>query len=149
MQTEEFLPYFKKVPHLEKHFLGVFAIDQIPNSLKPKSFLVCNTDPSHSKGKHWIAFICVEKNECEIFDSLGVKKNELEPYFKFKQKINLIFNTTAVQSTHSKLCGLFVITFIVERMLNQTMYFDEILENIFLADVNKNDNIVTEFCKNL
>jgi len=149
MQTEEFLPYFKKVPFLESHFLGVLSIDQIPNKLKPKSFFVCNTDPSYKKGKHWIAFISIEKNCCEIFDSLGVKINELEPYFNFEQKLKFIFNTTSFQSAESKLCGLFVIMFIVERMLNQSFEFDELLENIFVLDKKQNDDIVINFCSNL
>jgi len=149
MQTEEFLPFFKKIPHLEKHFLGVFAIDQIPHVLKPKCFFVCNTDPSFSKGKHWIAFLNIEKPYCEIFDSLGVKMHELEQHFHFKQKLNFIYNTNSFQSDQSKLCGLFVINFIIERMLNQTMPFEEILENIFSDDKLLNDKIVTEFCSNL
>jgi len=149
MQTEEFLPYFKKIPYLEKHFLGVVPIDQIPKKIKPKCFFVCNTDPSHLKGKHWIAFINIEKNACEIFDSLGVKIQELEPYFHFTQKLNFTFNTTQFQSSESKLCGFFVIMFIVERMLNQSMDFDDLLENIFSFDPKQNDNIVTSFCNNL
>jgi len=149
MQTEDFLPLFKKVPHLEQHFLGVFAIDQIPTKLKAKCFFVCNTDPSYSSGKHWIAFVYLEKNFCEIFDSLGVKKDQLEPYFNFQHKLTFITNTTPFQSSNSKLCGQFVTTFIVERMLNQTMEFDEILENIFSSDLSLNDKIVSDFCQNL
>jgi len=149
METKEFRPIFQKIPHLETHFLGVFPIDQIPKRIKPKCFFVCNTDPSYLKGKHWIAFVNIEKNYCEIFDSLGVKINELQTYFKFSQKLNFIYNTTPFQSTQSKLCGLFVITFIVERMLNQSMDFDEILENIFSSDTILNDEIVKEFCNNL
>jgi len=149
MKTEEFLPYFKKIPYLDKHFLGVFAIDEIPHKIEPKSFFVCNTDPSHLKGKHWIAFICLEKNNCEIFDSLGLKKNEIEQYFNFQQKMNFIYNTTPVQSISSKLCGFFVVTFVIERMLNQTMDFDEIIENIFSHNQDLNDKIVTDFCSSL
>jgi len=149
METNEFYPIFRKVPYLENHFLGVFPIDKIPSTIKPKCFFVCNTDPSYLAGKHWIAFINIDKNECEIFDSLGVKINELKPYFKFSKKVKFIFNTTQFQSTHSKLCGLFVVTFIIERMLNQSMEFDEILENIFSSDTLINDKIVTDFCSNL
>jgi len=149
MQTSDFLPYFQKIQFLEKHFLGTFAINQIPQKIKPKSFFVCNTDPSYLSGKHWIAFIKLDDKYCEIFDSLGVKINELLPHFNFTQKIKFIYNDNAFQSPNSKLCGKFVITFIVERMLNQTMDFDELLENIFSEDQQKNDEIVTNFCNNL
>ena len=149
METSEFANYFSKVPHLMHHFVGVFPIDKIPKSFKNKTFFVCNTDPSTKSGSHWIAFIKVQKGECEIFDSLGTKINELMPYFKFYEKVNFTYNTTPVQSKQSVLCGKFVITFIVERMLNQTMEFDELLEEIFTSDLVKNDKIVNDFCDDL
>jgi len=149
MQTSEFLPFFKKVPFLEKHFLGTFAINEMPKKMNPKSFFVCNTDPSYLSGKHWLAFVKLDDKYCEIFDSLGVKINEIQAHFNFNERINFIYNTNAFQSPDSILCGKFVVTFIVERMLNQTMEFDELLENIFCDDQKKNDEIVTNFCNSL
>jgi len=149
METSEFAHYFKKVPHLNKHFVGVFPIDKIPKSFRNKTFFVCNTDPSTKSGSHWIAFIKIVKGECEIFDSLGTKINALSPYFKFYEKVKFVYNTTPFQSKNSILCGKFVITFIVQRMLNQTLDFEELLEDVFSSDLSKNDSIVNDFCNNL
>ena len=149
METSEFVKYFAKVPHLKKHFVGVFPIDKIPKTFKTKTFFVCNTDPSTKSGSHWIAFIKIQKGEFEIFDSLGTKVDQLTPYFNFYEKTNFIYNTTPVQSKESILCGKFVITFIVQRMLNQSIEFDELIEDVFSSDLLKNDSIVTEFCNQL
>ena len=35
-----------------RRFDGVFAADRLPND---HSLLVCNTDPSHRRGEHWVA----------------------------------------------------------------------------------------------
>lgn len=149
METSEFAHYFCKVPHLKNHFIGVFPIDKIPKNFKNKTFFVCNIDPSYKKGSHWIAFIKVQKGECEIFDSLGTKIDQLYPFFKFTDKVKFVYNTTPVQSKESILCGKFVITFIVQRMLNQSIEFYELLEDVFSSDLTKNDFIVNKFCDEL
>lgn len=149
METSQFAIYFNKIPSLTNHFIGVFPIDQLPTNLKKKQFFVANTDPSYKNGSHWIAFVRLDTYECEIFDSLALNIEKIVPFFNFKQKLKFTYNSTPVQSITSKLCGKFVVTFLIERMLNQTMEFDDLLENIFSSDLSKNDNIVTDFCNNL
>lgn len=149
METSEFEIYFKKIPFLINHFIGVFPIDKLPIRLKKKQFFVANTDPSYKNGSHWIAFIRLNTTECEIFDSLALDIEKIFPFFNFEQKLKFTYNSTPVQSITSKLCGKFVVTFLIERMLNQTMEFEDLLESIFSSDLNENDNIVTDFCNNL
>jgi hypothetical protein len=149
METSEFKLYFEKVPLLVNHFIGVFPIDKLPVKIKKKQFFVANLDPSYKEGSHWICFIRLNNTECEIFDSLGVKINNILPYISFNQKFTFVYNSTPVQSLTSTLCGKFVITFLIERMLNQTMDFNDLLENIFVSDLSANDFNVTQFCNNL
>jgi len=149
METSDFLVFFKKVPFLTKHFLGTFPIDKIPEKINKKSFFVCNLDPSFLNGSHWICFIRLSSDDIEIFDSLGFRSEFVLPYLKFQKPFNLIFNISPVQSKISKQCGKFVVTFIVERMLNQTMLFHDLIEEVFSKDLNKNDLIVKEFCNEI
>lgn len=149
METSEFEIYFSKIPYLLKHFLGVFPIDKLPTTIRKKQFFVANLDPSYKDGSHWICFIRLNGIECEIFDSLGVQINNILPHISFTQKLTFVFNSTPVQALTSKLCGKFVITFLIERMLNQTMDFNDLLETIFSVNVIENDEKVTTFCSNL
>lgn len=149
METSEFQYYFLKIPTLISHFMGVFAIDQLPLKIGKKKFFVANTDPSYKDGSHWIAFIRLNDKECEIFDSLGLNMSTISPHFSFNHELTFVYNSTPIQSPNSKLCGKFVITFLIERMLNQTMQFDDLLETIFSSDLEQNDVIVERFCSSL
>jgi len=149
METSEFKLYFEKVPQLINHFLGVFPIDKLPSKILKKQFFVANLDPSYKEGSHWICFIRLQGTDCEIFDSLGVKIETILPYVSFNQKLTFIYNSTPVQSQISKLCGKFVVTFLIERMLNQTMHFNDLLEDLFSINLASNDVIVTKFCADL
>ena len=136
MESSEFIHFFNKVPHIQKHFLGVFPIDKLPTKMPIKTFLIANLEPSFMKGSHWIAFFKLQKHELEIFDSLGTKINYIIPFLKFSTKLNLLYNETIYQSNDSKLCGKFVITFCVERLLNPDMLYDDLLAEIF-DQINK------------
>lgn len=148
MQTSDFAPYFNKESVLAKHFLGVFSFDQIPAKIPKKTFLVLNLDPSYLKGSHWIAVTRLVANEIEIFDSLAKDITNLLPAFRHLKTLDIVHNTDPVQSPHSKLCGKFVVTFLIERMLNQDFEMKELINTIFSNDLQFNDTIVTEFCKN-
>lgn len=146
MESSEFVRYFEKVPQLVKHFGGVFPVDKIPTRMKNKSFFICNLDPSTKPGSHWICFIKLVSSECEIFDSLGVDISYLLQYINFKQETHFIFNKNAVQASSSVLCGKFVTMLIIERFLNQSMEFCDLIDDIFSKNTLQNDEIVSSFC---
>ena len=149
METEDFFNFFKKLPAINQHFVGVFPIVKLPTSMKKRTFLICNLDPSWKGGSHWITFFKTATNECEIFDSLGFRPETVVPYLKFKQKLSLVTSPTVLQSENSKLCGKFCITFCVERLLNPDLELDHLLEEVFSSDLNKNDEIVITFCNKI
>jgi hypothetical protein len=152
MQGFQFNKFFENFPYIRKHFTGVFSIDTLPKSIKYRHFCICNTDISTGEGQHWFTLIRTSKNEVECFDSLGIntdKKELLITNCKFRNIKEVKFNETIFQNSETDTCGLFVIYFIIERMHNLDLTFEEILEDIFEDDTIKNEEIVSQFCDNL
>jgi hypothetical protein len=151
MQSSEFEKYFNCIPILKNHFIGIFSIDTLPKVIKYRQFCICNTDVQSGNGKHWICFVRTNKNSIELFDSLGVdenKKNLIKNFCKFRIK-ELIFNETQFQANFSDTCGLFVLYFLIERLFNLDISFDDLLEEIFYEDLLRNENQVKDFCDNI
>lgn len=147
MNGSEFQQYIDIFPSIKNYFKGVFSIDLIPSSLKKYQFCICNNDTSNGKGKHWFIILKINKNTCELFDSLGFTDDKIN-YFKNFNKIknNIIFNETQFQPNDFDSCGLFCIYFIIERLHNVDLDFDDLLSNIFKTnDLNYNENIVKKF----
>jgi hypothetical protein len=152
MQGFEITEYFEKLPFLRKYFVGIFSINTIPKIIKKNSFLICNTDTSNGIGKHWICFTKVSTDCIECFDSLGIneeKKQLLKSYCDFKNVSKIQFNETQFQDNGSSTCGLFAIYFAVQRFYNLDLHFDELLEEIFVNETEKNELIVKEFLEDL
>jgi hypothetical protein len=150
MRGSEFQNYFEKIPIVNKQFLKITSIDEIPKDIKEKHFVISNLSPSNELGSHWITLIQSEKNTLEIFNSLGMNSiDRLQPYLKTRKKVNVIFNEQPFQSKESTSCGFFCIYFIVHRILNLDMSFEHLLEHIFSANCEINENKVVNFCRNL
>lgn len=151
MQSSDFNQYFDKFPFLKHHFLGIFSIDNLPKSIPLRKFLICNTDFSSGDGIHWFCFVKSNNNFIELFDSLGVtqtKKELIQNYCKFKTK-KLIYNETQFQDSLSNTCGKFCIYFLIKRLFNFDTNFEDLLEDIFSTNVNKNETNVNKFCSDI
>ncbi len=149
MQGTDFEQYLCQFPVLKKHFIGIFSIDTVPKSIKYRQFCICNTDLHTESGQHWFCFLRNSTYEIECFDSLGInleKKEKLTKYCTFKRIKQLKYNETSFQSKDSNTCGLFTIYFLIERMHNLDMTFDELLDDIFEEDKVKNEQKVSKFC---
>ena len=153
MHAVEFNQYFENFPFLKNQFVGIFAIDTLPKTLKIKKFCICNTDLSSGEGKHWFVLLRSTKKTIECFDSLGItiqKRQILEKFCKFRGVSELLYNETQFQKDDSDTCGLFALYFIFERMHNLDMSFDNLLEEIFeVENKQQNENSITQFCQNL
>ena len=145
MLSSDIEHYFQKMPCLEKHFMGVFSIDNFPKKIKLRSFFVSNLSKSSDPGSHWISFIKSEPKTIEIFDSLGTKIDNLRPYLKFSNNPNIIYNEAAFQTSTSSTCGLFATMFLIERSFNFDLKFNELLAEIFDKTPEINEKIVIEF----
>lgn len=86
-------------------FDGVFSIDTLPEYPR---LLVCNTDPSHLPGRHWVA-ICVRDGRGEFFDSFGRAPNAIFERYLNRHCLYWTFNDRRLQSVVSKFCGHYCI----------------------------------------
>ena len=153
MQGFELNDFLNHFPILKTHNRGIFAINTLPKSLKFRHFCICNTDVSDGAGIHWFCFLKNSKNTVECFDSLGINQEKLQKLqnnCKFRNIKDIEYNETQFQPETSNTCGLFTLYFIVERMHNLDLPFDELLEEIFDAsNQEKNNTKVLEFYKNI
>lgn len=146
----DFVEYFKKIPIVNHYYKSVYSIDEIPNTLKVRQFIICNLSKKSEPGTHWIAIVRSDKKIYEVFNSLGYENlDTLLPYMRLKIKADVVFNEEAFQLSDSTTCGLFCIYFIVHRVLNYDMHFDHLLQDIFVLDKEINEKKVITFCDRL
>ena len=149
MFSNEFEKKLSHFPNLNKHFGGVYSSDTIPLRIRQKSFIICNTDVQKGSGKHWYCILKSEANTLECFDSLGIdqaKKQFLKHSCHFPSIKKIRFNLTAVQSSDSSSCGLFVLYFLIHRFHNKDMSYDDLLNEIFVESKSTNEEKVALFC---
>lgn len=103
-----------------KHFRGVLTISENqfwPTSINPPASYVINTDVTeHGKGEHWVAAFFTDNGRCEYFDSYGTAP--LKPIFEWVKPFcsgNIIFNKKWIQSPVSRVCGVYVVFFLLMR----------------------------------
>jgi len=69
MNTDEIRRALRVLPQFD----DVYSIDTLPP--RPHGLLVCNLDPAHCPGAHWVA-IYVDGNYGKYFDSIGRTRYE-------------------------------------------------------------------------
>lgn len=144
MQTSDIQNIISRFPIIKERFIGVFPIDLIPKSLAPKSALIFNRDTSEMNGSHWICLVRGFENDYQIFDSLSTKFDEIYPYFKFRKAV-YYFNSNAFQESNSNTCGLFSCYFLIHRLMNLEVSYNELLSEIFVENKSENEKEVLDF----
>lgn len=147
MLAHELVEFINSFNSLKSHFVGIYAINTLPRTLKIKHFLICNTDTDSGSGKHWFVILRSNIKKYELFDSLGLsdlKQTLIIQNCHFNTEY-LKFNKTAVQSLTSSSCGQFCLYFIIKRLHNLDLSFSEILNEIFESDTDLNENNVLSF----
>ena len=77
-----------------------------------KPFFVVNLSPSHVQNYgHWVLVIIHSNDNCELFDSLALSKDQLPiEILQFLSKFGRVrFSSKPIQSPLSNFCGVFVI----------------------------------------
>jgi len=87
-----------------KIFKGVFALDQLPKTIKKQTFLIVNTDKAKDPGIHWLAIYIPKQGCIEYFDSFGRKPDKLEILSYLKNQC-IVFNEKQLQNNYSDVCG--------------------------------------------
>ncbi len=85
----------------------------------------------------------------EVFDSLGITVEDVRRYFQNQFHGVFEFNESPIQSLDSSACGEFCIFYVIQRYFNEDLLMEEILEEWFSKDLNKNESIVKTFLENL
>ena len=139
MNTREIDRFVRNVGVCRGIFQGVCSIDTLPD--KPR-LLVCNTDPSHKPGRHWVTIYVDSKGRGEYFDSFGQRPLGVYQDSLNKHCVTWTFNTKQLQSVVSKFCGHYACLFCALRCKG----FDPVrIVNLFTRDTGLNDSIAYNF----
>ena len=123
-------------------FLGVFAIDRLPQPLPTRRplILVCNTDPHDRPGEHWIV-LYINTNG-EYFDSFAEKPRRTFELYLDKYCARWTMNNKTLQSVISSFCGHYCVFYSLYKCLN---YDIDAITNIFTNNTALNDYLVHDF----
>jgi hypothetical protein len=147
MNTEQLKCALRKNRHLSPIFKGVFSTDTLPTRVRNyPSIYICNTDPSHLPGQHWVAFWFENWKQAEFYDSLGRLPESYSEHFVTFLKHNAdicVYNNVPVQSKSAQTCGYHVLFYLLMKSYNHSMF--EIIGNL-KRNVNA-DRYVTMFVK--
>ena len=130
--------------------LVIFPSDRIPRNLPRRRplLLVCNTDPQHKPGEHWIVIYVGTESTGEYFDSYGQEPPPVFRTFLDKHCVNgWIRNELQMQSAISRFCGHYCVFYCLFKMMNYNM---QSIVDCFSNDTMLNDTVVHKFvCENL
>ena len=109
--------------------------------------LVCNTDPSHRPGEHWIAIYLDSNGTGEYFDSFGMEPKPIFRRFLNRHCVSYVRNHEQLQSAISRFCGHYCVFYCLFKRLDYKM---KDIVNCFGRDTALNDFVVHKFvCENL
>lgn len=129
------------------NFIGVFARDEIPKGVTGPAGLIVNTDNRSNPGSHWVAIHVDRDGRGDLFDSLASQdvltsfKNWME-----QNSSTFLFPLIPIQSSISKLCGVYCIAFLALRFENWS--FSNII-NSFTRNPLKNDLFLFNILKHI
>ncbi len=126
-----------------RHFLGAFAADILPDTIRKPACLIANTDILENPGKHWVAFYFPEKGIPEFFDSSGHDPG----FFGFdswlkRQCKEYIYNRKMLQGRNSDVCGAYVLYYLFRRSRGVPM---NVIAEDFGKDLDTNDIKIAKF----
>lgn len=129
-------------------FDGVFAKDMLSDIDSKPQLVICNTDTSEGKGKHWVAFF-FQGETCEFFDSLGKDCADYGKEFSdFVERFSLkvISSRKRTQPLKSKLCGEYCLFFCFFKCKGEKL--SKIVQRMTSAsNVHKNVIKLFKICK--
>lgn len=147
MNSSEINFILKSLNQTKHIFLGVYACDTLPNYVfKKPALLICNTQPIHKPGEHWVAIYISKKKQGEYFDSFGLPpSNKYILEFLNRNCSKFSSNKQMIQSLFSNYCGQFCIMFAFFKGLSKSLKL--FLKTFNLKKPYKNNNIVLNFFK--
>ena len=140
MNTNEIENAICQDPSAEAIFIGVYARDQLPKSIKYPAAMVWNTDPADQPGEHWVAAYFTEDGIGEYFDSYGLEPLPCFKRYMDKQSRQWTWNQVSLQDVWTSACGHFCVFYVIHRSRGIPM--ETITEA--LNCIERNDQYVME-----
>lgn len=124
-------------------FRGIISANELCMIENKQSLYIVNIDPNFLPGSHWVC-VYVEKDTCEIFDSLGNNPSKYNDYFKtFMNKYKKCrYSIVKLQDEKSKMCGAYCIYYCYLKSRN--FMLSHIIDS-FSKDFKLNDYLVSTF----
>ena len=124
---------------LKRYPVTVCAADQI--TIKKGQYVICNTDSSGGRGKHWVTFYFNSNGPYEFFDSLGRPPD----HYGFERVLERPYwsNNDQIQDSYSDVCGHYCIYYVMRRYRGQTM--KDIVQPFNIHNRIMNDDYVVTF----
>ena len=131
----------------KKAFMGVYAIDTLPQSVPHlPALLIVNTDTKNLPGQHWKSIYITKERFGEVFDSLSGPISTLLSKWLNTFTRKWTYNTMVVQHPFSPTCGAFAAYFILTRLKNKSM---KEFMRIYSRSLYKNSIMMQTFVKDL
>src|SRR6267154_1783407 len=87
-------------------YRGVYACDELPDTVLRPFTIVVNTDPADRPGQHWIYIYFDEVGHGEYFDSFGLRPKSVFERYIDKHCIAWTFSKKQMQSLVSRFCDI-------------------------------------------
>ncbi len=140
MRGFEIVKILTCLPNIYCRLQALVCIDEIPLKIKKDYYIIvnrCKSTENNCKIGHW--FVIYRKNSSclECFDSCGTNLAFLKSILPYKDTI--VFNSERLQPNNSKTCGLYVIHYIHNRLLNKDLHFFDLLNFFFSKKLSLNE----------
>jgi hypothetical protein len=116
MYSNELLKKAKDIPG----FMGVFALNKIPQHIAAPACFIVNTDTHNLEGEHWLAVSFESHGRIYVFDPFGMFYPKLlTDRLHCLPKKRIIYNTVMYQKPWEKTCGQYCLDFLKTRTINR------------------------------
>ena len=145
MNTNQLLCAIRESSCLSSLTETVYSTDTLPNTVTsyPSAF-VCNTDPQHLPGKHWIVFWFQDSYHSECYDSLGHLPGAYDcnfDYFLQRNTVKCVYNNEPLQKEGADTCGYHVLFYLL--MKCRSLPLINIVEQLKKSD--SSDKFVVDY----
>lgn len=128
-------------------FHGVFSIDNLPEFIPSRPFLIIiNTQTHNLPGEHWKAILIDADKNGELFDSLALPASNILIQWLNRFTVKWKTNNRSFQNPLSATCGAFVLYFVLNRLHMKN--FDSITA-AFTLYPHTNERFVKHFYRSL
>ena len=135
-------------PTIQAAFLGIFAIDTLPQQISAlPALLIVNNDTSNLSGQHWKAIFISCERLGEVFDSLATPVSIALETWMNTFTIKWTCSTLTIQHPLSPSCGAFVLHYILKRLGETSL--KNYIEKYFDSELHVNENRIRCFARKL